>query len=105
MSDLIDRQAAIDAIQQHREDVLGGYKYDEGVAFVYAAAHNHIIDVIKHLPSTQPEYTENEEKVLVTMFTIIKNILDLQGGYMDIDYTSFGNKELFYLSQKLGIDY
>jgi hypothetical protein len=39
------------------------------------------------------------------MFTIIKNILDLQGGYMDIDYTSFGHKELFYLSEKLGIDY
>ena len=53
--DLIDRQVAVDAIQQHREDVLGGYKYDEGVAFVYAAAHNHIIDVIKHLPSAQPE--------------------------------------------------
>ena len=53
--DLIDRQVAVDAIQQHREDVLGGYEYDEGVAFVYAAAHNHIIDVIKHLPSTQQE--------------------------------------------------
>ena len=55
MNDLISRQAAIDAIQQHREDVLGGYEYDEGVAFVYAAAHNHIIDVIKHLPSAQPD--------------------------------------------------
>jgi len=53
--DLIDRQVAVDAIQQHREDVLGGYEYDEGVAFVYAAAHNHIIDVIKHLPSAQSE--------------------------------------------------
>jgi hypothetical protein len=53
--DLIDRQVAVDAIQQHREDVLGGYEYDEGVAFVYAAAHNHIIDVIKHLPSAQTE--------------------------------------------------
>jgi hypothetical protein len=53
--DLIDRQVAVDAIQQHREDVLGGYEYDEGVAFVYAAAHNHIIDVIKHLPSAQQE--------------------------------------------------
>ena len=55
MSDLIDRQAAIDAVQRHREGVLGGYEYDEGVAFVYAAAHNHIIDVIKQLPSAQPE--------------------------------------------------
>jgi len=57
--DLIDRQVAVDAIQQHREDVLGGYEYDEGVAFVYAAAHNHIIDVIKHLPSAQPEPCED----------------------------------------------
>ena len=53
MSSLIERQAAIDAVQQHRESVLGGYEYDEGTAFVYAAAHNHIIDVIKHLPSAQ----------------------------------------------------
>lgn len=55
MNDLIDRQAAIDAVQRHREGVLGGYEYDEGVAFVYAAAHNHIIDVIKQLPSAQPD--------------------------------------------------
>ena len=55
MDDYISRQAAIDAVQRHREGVLGGYEYDEGVAFVYAAAHNHIIDVIKQLPSAQPE--------------------------------------------------
>ena len=53
MDDLISRQAAIDAVQQHRESVLGKYEYDEGVAFVYAAAHNHIINVIKQLPSAQ----------------------------------------------------
>ena len=52
MAEYIDRQAVINAVQQHREGVLGGYEYDEGVAFVYAAAHNHIIDVIKHLPSS-----------------------------------------------------
>ena len=51
MAEYIERQAALDAIQQHREDVLDSYEYDEGVAFVYAAAHNHIIDVIKLLPS------------------------------------------------------
>jgi len=56
MMDLIDRQAAIDAVQQHRKGVLGSYEYDEGVAFVYAAAHNHIIEVIKRLPSAQQEY-------------------------------------------------
>ena len=53
--DLISRQAAIDAVQRHREGVLGRYEYDEGVAFVYAAAHNHIIQVIQLLPSAQPE--------------------------------------------------
>lgn len=53
MDDSISRQAAIEAVQQHREDVLGSYKYDEGVAFVYAAAHNHIIRVIKQLPSAE----------------------------------------------------
>lgn len=60
MKDPIERKDAIDAIQQHRESVLGGYEYDEGVAFVYAAAHNHIIDVIKRLPSAQPEQTDCE---------------------------------------------
>ena len=50
-------------------------------------------------------YTENEEKVLVMMFTIVKNILDLQDGYMNIDDMSFGHNELFNLSEKLGIDY
>ena len=55
MDDLISRQAAIDAVQRHREGVLGGYEYDEGIAFGYAAAHNHIIDVIKQLPSAQSD--------------------------------------------------
>ena len=54
-NDCISRQSAIDAIRQHRENVLGDYEYDDGVAFVYAAAHNHIIDVIERLPSVQPE--------------------------------------------------
>lgn len=53
MNDPISRQAAIDEVQRHRENVLGGYEYDEGVASVYAAAHNHIIEVIKCIPSAQ----------------------------------------------------
>ena len=63
------------------------------------------MNALKTLPSAQPEYTENEEKVLVMMFTIVKNILDLQDGYMNIDDMSFGHNELFNLSEKLGIDY
>lgn len=55
MTDYIERQTAIDAIQQHREGVLGSYEYDEDVAFVYASAHYHIIDVIRKLPPAEPE--------------------------------------------------
>jgi len=93
---IISKQAAIDAI--YAEARLANSEVAEEYARMYAYA-------LIELPSAHPEYTENEEKVLVTMFTIVKNVLDLQDGYMDIDYTSFGHKELFYLSQKLGIDY
>ena len=86
--DTIYRQDAIDALSQ--------YPFEKVV---------NCISIIEELPSAQPEYTENEEKVLVMMFTIVKNILDLQDGYMDIDCTIFGHNELFDLSQKIGIDY
>lgn len=50
------------------------------------------------------EFTENEKNVLNMMFTICKTIIEAQGGYMEIDYESFGKKDLFNLSEKLGID-
>lgn len=56
VGDTISRQAAIDAIQQHRDGILCSYdEYYEDIAFVYAAAHSRIINVIKKLPSAQPE--------------------------------------------------
>ena len=63
MDDLISRQAAIDEVQRHRENVLGGYEYDEGVAFVYAAAHNHIIEVIKCIPSANTDMSGYSDKL------------------------------------------
>ena len=51
MSDLIDRQAAIDAIRDHKRNVLGQREWDEGIAFGYSAAHEHICDIIKTLPT------------------------------------------------------
>lgn len=51
MAEYIDRRATIDAVQRHREGVLGGYEYDEGIAFGYAAAHRHIAEVLEKIPS------------------------------------------------------
>lgn len=53
--DAIDRQAAIDAIEQHKTAVLGEREWDEGIAYGYAAAHRHLVDIVKQLPSVQPE--------------------------------------------------
>lgn len=55
MDDTISRQAAIDAIQTHKNNVLGEREWDEGMAYGYAAAHRHICDVIAELPSARPE--------------------------------------------------
>ena len=52
--DLISRQAAINAISEHLDGVLGQTKYDEGIAYGYEAAHRHIQEVIAHMPSAQP---------------------------------------------------
>ena len=66
MTDYIDRQAAIDAVQQHREAVLGSFEYDEGIAIGYAAAHNHIAEVIERLPSAEVEPIKHGRWVPVT---------------------------------------
>ena len=55
MDDLISRQAAIDAIQKHKHNVLGEREWDKGIAYGYATAHIHICDVIKNLPSAEQE--------------------------------------------------
>lgn len=53
MSDLIDRQEAVVAIEAHLHGVLDGKHYDEGIACGYEAAHRHIQDVINALPSAE----------------------------------------------------
>ena len=55
--DLIDRQAAIEAIEQHKTAVLGEREWDDGIAYGYAAAHRHLVDIVKQLPSAQPTQT------------------------------------------------
>lgn len=54
MNDLISRQAVIDAIEQHKTSVLVGHEWDEGIAYGYGAAHGHLVDIIKRLPSVDP---------------------------------------------------
>ena len=51
--DLISRQQAIVAIEQHKTAVLEGHKWDEGIEYGYAAAHRHLVDIIEQLPSIQ----------------------------------------------------
>ncbi len=58
MSDLIDRQAAIDTIREHKRNVLGQREWDEGVIYGYSAAHEHICDIIKTLPTIEERKTE-----------------------------------------------
>ena len=99
--DTISRRQAIDALGDEPEVWTGKDEYAQGLNNQW----HYDVNALKTLPSAQPEYTENEEKVLVMMFTIVKNILDLQDGYMNIDDMSFGHNELFNLSEKLGIDY
>lgn len=53
--DLISRQAAIDAINEHLEFVTSGLGIDSEVKKIYKIAYNHTIDVISILPDIQPE--------------------------------------------------
>lgn len=48
MNDLISRQAAIDAVKQHMNNVSGGN--DE-----YYIAHRHIIELLQIVPTAEPE--------------------------------------------------
>lgn len=50
------------------------------------------------------QFTEIERKVLITMFTMFKEILLLCNDYIDIDYESYSRNDLFSLAEKLGID-
>jgi len=56
------------------------------------------------LISRRIEYTETEIKILELMFRIIKETIEMQNGYMDIDYVSFDRGDLYNLAKKLGVE-
>lgn len=53
MDDTISRQMTIDAIKQHKTAVLGDREWDEGIAYGYAAAHTHLVEIVRKLPSAE----------------------------------------------------
>ena len=54
MSDLISRQAAIDAIWTHATNILENSDYDLFFQDVYKMTHRHIAELIQNLPSAEP---------------------------------------------------
>lgn len=53
--DLISRQAAKDAINEHSEFVTSGIRNGSKVKKIYKMACNHVIDTISILPAIQPQ--------------------------------------------------
>ena len=53
--DLIDRQAAIEAIWSHATKILESSDYDVFIQDIYKMVHRHIAELIKQLPSAHPE--------------------------------------------------
>jgi len=51
------------------------------------------------------EFTEQEKKFLVMLFKIGEEILETCDGYIDMDCSIFNRNNLFYLAEKLGVDY
>ena len=51
------------------------------------------------------EFTETEKKILTMLFKICNEMIETCDGYLDIDYCTFSRNDLFYLSEKLNIDY
>lgn len=60
MDDLISRQAAKDAINEHLELVTSGLGNDSEVKKIYKMAYNHVIDAISILPAIQPKQKMGE---------------------------------------------
>ena len=50
-TDIISRQAAVEAIEEHASCVLNSYPYEQVTKDIYEAAHRHIIEVINALPT------------------------------------------------------
>lgn len=101
MNDLISRQAALEAIEKHKHNILDGGKWDKGIEYGYAAAHNHICDVISHMPTakrvrTRERGRENTMRWIPVTKSLPKNddwcivtILD-ESGDTPFRYTDFG---------------
>ena len=53
MTDLIDRQAAIDAVRENCKNVLEGCNCDLFTAATYKVAHMHIEELLSLLPSVE----------------------------------------------------
>lgn len=94
MNDPISRQAAI-------KEVEGLPDCPNGFSDTYDKAC--FIGILEELPTN--DFTENEKKILSMLFKILNEIIETSGGYLDIDGESFGRNELFYLSEKIGVDY
>ena len=65
-----------------------------------------VTPIVVSQPTIEPnhiEYTESEMKILELMFHIIKETIEMQNGYMEIDYVSFDRGDLYNLAEKLGI--
>ena len=60
--------------------------------------------IINEVSSLNIEFTEKEKNVLQMLLTICKTIIEAQNGYMEIDYESFDRGDLYYLSEKLGVE-
>lgn len=81
--DLIERQAAIEAIKRHKHDILDGEKLDKGIEYGYAAAHNHICEVISHMPTAKRvRKRERERKNMIEWIPVTERQPGKSGHYL-----------------------
>ena len=92
--DTISRQSAVDAFA----DWFNGTENT-----IMELTFSECKSVIKSLPSTQRELTNNEKEILIVMFKNMNEVIHLCGGYLDIHGESFGVNDLFCLADKLGV--
>lgn len=63
MSELIDRQAAIDAMKKQREELLKGLDKNSNVYGIISASTGILICTVGQLPSAQPELRSEDGEV------------------------------------------
>ena len=89
MSDLIERQAAIDAM----EKTVCGDTWEVEQA----------INAVKGLPPVNVEFTEKEYKVLYLLFTIMDDFMYI-AHVIDIDGETFNSNDVYNLAKKVGLE-